>query len=81
MVPGQIGLVQATEVIKQILGIGRPMIGKFFVYDALEGYYKVLSVDKNPDCPLCGQKPSITGLDSAQESCLNHCGGNGIPQA
>jgi sulfur-carrier protein adenylyltransferase/sulfurtransferase len=62
MVPGQIGLVQATEVVKHILGIGKPMIGRFFVYDALEGYYKVLSVDKNPNCPLCGERPTITSL-------------------
>ena len=60
--PGQIGLVQATEVIKLILGIGTPMIGKFFLYDALTLMMKTIETGKNPDCPLCGVTPLIRAL-------------------
>ena len=62
MVPGQIGLVQATEVIKLILGIGTPMIGKFYIYDALRLSTKIIETGKNPRCPLCGPNPEITDL-------------------
>jgi molybdopterin/thiamine biosynthesis adenylyltransferase/rhodanese-related sulfurtransferase len=62
IVPGQIGLVQAMEAVKLIAGIGRPMMGRFFVYNALEAYYKTIEVDRNPDCPLCGDNPGIREL-------------------
>jgi molybdopterin/thiamine biosynthesis adenylyltransferase len=61
-VPGQIGLVQATEVIKIILGIGTLLIGKFYVYSALSLNTRVLETGKDPDCPLCGNHPRITSL-------------------
>ncbi len=60
--PGQIGLVQATEVIKIILGIGTLLIGKFYVYSALSLNTRVLETGKDPDCPLCGNHPRITSL-------------------
>jgi adenylyltransferase/sulfurtransferase len=62
VVPGQIGLVQATEVLKLILKIGKPMIGIFFIYDALEAHFALMEVGKNPRCPLCSAKPEITSL-------------------
>ena len=62
VVPGQIGLVQAMEVVKLILRIGNPMIGKFLIYGALNAYFEVMDVGKNPDCPLCGEQPSIKRL-------------------
>jgi sulfur-carrier protein adenylyltransferase/sulfurtransferase len=62
VVPGQIGLVQATEVIKLILGIGTPMIGKFYLYDALGLTNRTIDTGRNPDCPLCGENPRITAL-------------------
>jgi len=61
-VPGQIGLVQATEVIKLILGVGTPMMGKFYLYNPLTLTSKIVDIGKNPDCPLCGEHPRITGL-------------------
>jgi sulfur-carrier protein adenylyltransferase/sulfurtransferase len=61
-VPGQIGLVQATEIMKLILGIGTPMIGRFFIYEALDSMMKTVAIGKNPDCPLCGGTPQITAL-------------------
>jgi molybdopterin/thiamine biosynthesis adenylyltransferase len=61
-VPGQIGLVQAAEVIKSILGIGTPMIGKFYNYNPLTLTSRIIEIGKNPDCPLCGELPRIRGL-------------------
>lgn len=62
VVPGQIGLIQATEAIKFILGRGNPLVGRFLVYDALDMDFKVFSVKKNETCPLCNSEPIIVGL-------------------
>jgi adenylyltransferase/sulfurtransferase len=62
MVPGLIGLVQATEVVKVILGIGTPLVGRFFVYDALELGARTFETGRRQDCPLCGEKPRITAV-------------------
>jgi sulfur-carrier protein adenylyltransferase/sulfurtransferase len=61
VVPGQIGLVQATEVLKLILGIGIPMIGKFYIYDALRLTSRMVETGRNPGCSLCGQGLQATG--------------------
>jgi hypothetical protein len=50
------------EVVKLILKIGTPMIGKFLIYGALNAYFDVMDVGKNPNCPLCGEKPTIKSL-------------------
>ena len=60
--PGQIGLIQATEVLKLILGIGKPLIGRFLIYDALDSDFKVFTVNKNELCPLCGGQQVIKDL-------------------
>jgi adenylyltransferase/sulfurtransferase len=62
-VPGQIGLIQATEVLKLILGRGKPLIGRFLVYDALDCDFMVFTVSKNESCPLCGGQQMIKDLD------------------
>lgn len=62
VVPGLIGLVQATEILKLILNIGEPMIGKFFYFSALDASFNTLMFQKNPDCPLCGENPEIKDL-------------------
>ena len=62
IVPGQIGLVQAGEVVKLILGIGKTLMGRFLVYDCLKAEFRTIEVAKNPSCPLCGENPSITDL-------------------
>jgi molybdopterin/thiamine biosynthesis adenylyltransferase len=64
-VPGQIGLVQATEVLKLILGIGNSLTGRLLVYDALESDFRVFNIRKNKACPLCGEKPTITGVGAS----------------
>lgn len=63
MVPGLIGLVQATEVVKLILGIGTPIIGSFYIYDALNPRNnRLFDTGRRADCPLCGESPRITAV-------------------
>ncbi len=62
--PGQIGLVQAAEVLKFILDIGNSLTSRLLVYDALDLEFRVFNVQKNPACPLCGEKPTITSLSA-----------------
>jgi adenylyltransferase/sulfurtransferase len=68
-VPGQIGLFQATEAIKLILKKGKPLIGQFLLYHALEMDFKLFPVRKNPSCPLCNKEPKIKSLIDQQEFC------------
>jgi adenylyltransferase/sulfurtransferase len=69
VLPGIIGVVQATEAVKLILGIGEPLIGRLLVYDALEMSFRALKLRKNPHCPVCGEHPTITGLIDYDEFC------------
>ena len=62
VLPGIIGTIQATEAIKLILGIGDPLVGRFLVYDALKMRFRELKLPKDPDCPVCGNHPTITTL-------------------
>jgi len=57
-----IGSVQVTEAIKLITGIGEPLLGQLMIYDALEMEYRKLSVRKDPNCAICGDNPTVTGL-------------------
>ncbi len=67
---GLIGTLQATEVIKLILGIGNPLTNRILAYHALETLFREIKIKKNPHCPLCGSSPSITKLEMAiQEVC------------
>lgn len=69
ILPGAIGVIQATETVKLILGAGRPLIGRLMLYDALDMTFRELKVRKNPKCPICGPDPSITALIDYQEFC------------
>jgi adenylyltransferase/sulfurtransferase len=69
ILPGLIGVVQATETVKLLLGTGRPLIGRLLLYDALDMSIRELKVRKNPKCPICGPNPSITALIDYQEFC------------
>jgi molybdopterin/thiamine biosynthesis adenylyltransferase/rhodanese-related sulfurtransferase/molybdopterin converting factor small subunit len=73
ILPGMIGLVQATEAVKLILGAGEPLVGRLLLYDALAMRFRELKLRKNPECPACGEHPTITKLIDYQEFC-------GIPQ-
>jgi adenylyltransferase/sulfurtransferase len=56
---GTMGSLQATEVVKELLGIGRSLSGRLLLYDALASEMRYLALAKSPDCPLCGTRPSI----------------------
>jgi len=68
-VPGQIGLIQATEAIKLILKKGKPLIGQFLIYHSLDTEFKTFLIRKNPSCPLCNGDPKIKGLVDYNEAC------------
>jgi adenylyltransferase/sulfurtransferase len=62
VLPGVIGTIQATEAIKLILGAGEPLVGRLLIYDALKMRFRDLKLPKDPDCPVCGTRPTITTL-------------------
>lgn len=74
ILPGAIGTIQATETVKLILGIGEPLVGRLLLYDALGMSFREMKLRKDPNCPVCGENPSVTELIDYQEFC-------GIPQA
>ncbi|MEV5568659.1 adenylyltransferase/sulfurtransferase MoeZ [Spirillospora sp. NPDC052269] len=57
-----IGSIQVNEAIKLVTGIGEPLVGRLMIYDALEMSYRAVKVRKDPECPLCGENPTITEL-------------------
>lgn len=69
VLPGTIGTLQATEVIKLALGIGEPLIGKLLLYDALEMSLQTIHLRKNPDCVICGSNPQIHDLIDYEQFC------------
>jgi len=69
ILPGTIGLVQATETVKLILGIGEPLVGRLLLYDALGMHFRELKLRKNPECPVCGAHPTITKLIDYHQFC------------
>ena len=69
ILPGTIGLIQATEVVKLILGIGEPLVGRLLLYDALAMRFRELKLRKNAECPVCGDHPTIHQLIDYQQFC------------
>src|SRR5580698_316885 len=69
ILPGLVGVIQATEVIKLILGIGEPLIGRLLLVDALGMGFRTLKLRKNPDCPVCGTHPTVTKLIDYNQFC------------
>ena len=69
ILPGLIGVIQATEVIKLILGKGEPLIGRLLLVDALTMRFRELKLRKNPDCPVCGTNPTVTELIDYNQFC------------
>ncbi len=87
ILPGLVGVIQATEVIKLILGKGSPLIGRLLLVDALSMRFRELKLRKNPECPVCGENPTVKELidyehfcgivpESKEEKAVK----NGIPQ-
>ena len=69
VLPGLLGVIQATEVIKLILGAGEPLIGRLVLVDALAMRFRELRVRKNPECPVCGANPTVTRLIDYNQFC------------
>ena len=69
ILPGLVGVIQATEVIKLILGIGESLAGRLLLIDALTMKFRTLKLHKNPDCPVCGTHPTITALIDYDQFC------------
>jgi len=69
VLPGLIGVIQATETVKLIMGIGEPLIGRFLIYDALRMRFRELKLRKDPDCPVCGTHPTVTKLIDYEQFC------------
>src|SRR6266536_1079924 len=69
VLPGIIGVIQATEAIKLILGVGEPLIGRFMIYDALRMKFRELKLRKDPECPVCGTNPTVTKLIDYEQFC------------
>lgn len=67
LLPGVIGLLQATEAMKYLLGIGNLLTNTLLTYDALEMEFYKVKLNRNPDCPLCGSNPEITELKDEQQ--------------
>ena len=69
ILPGIIGVIQATEAIKLIIGQGETLIGRLLLFDALKMRFKELKLRRNPECPLCGENPTIKELIDYDQFC------------
>jgi adenylyltransferase/sulfurtransferase len=69
ILPGLLGVIQATEVIKLILGKGDPLTGRLLLVDSLGMKFRELKLRKNPDCPVCGEHPTVKKLIDYQQFC------------
>jgi adenylyltransferase/sulfurtransferase len=69
ILPGLVGVMQATEAIKLILGKGEPLVGRLLLVDSLAMKFRELKLRKNPDCPACGTHPTVTTLIDYNEFC------------
>ncbi|HUP01509.1 MAG TPA: molybdopterin-synthase adenylyltransferase MoeB [Gemmatimonadota bacterium] len=77
ILPGLLGTIQATETIKWILGIGEPLVGRLLLVDALGMSFRTLQLRKDPDCPVCGEHPSVTRLIDYEAFCGIGAAGEG----
>jgi len=69
VLPGVIGVLQGVETLKLLLGVGEPLIGRLLLFDALALTFRELALRKDPDCPLCGNARTITGLVDYEAFC------------
>src|SRR6201996_4861942 len=69
ILPGLVGIIQASEVVKLILGKGDPLIGRLLLVDALGMRFRELKLRKNPECPVCGPHPTVTALIDYDQFC------------
>jgi adenylyltransferase/sulfurtransferase len=69
VLPGLVGCVQALETIKVLLGVGKPLIGRMVYFDTLSMELRIHKLRKDPNCPLCGERPTVTELIDYEEFC------------
>ena len=69
VVPGVIGVIQATEILKLALGVGTSLLNRLLLFDALEMKFRELKLRRDPQCPVCGEHPTITELIDYPEFC------------
>ncbi|MZG30474.1 MAG: molybdopterin-synthase adenylyltransferase MoeB [Nitrospinae bacterium] len=69
ILPGIVGLIQANEVVKLILGAGDPLVGRLLLFDALSMKFREMKLRKDPSCPICGDNPTITELIDYEQFC------------
>jgi molybdopterin/thiamine biosynthesis adenylyltransferase len=69
VLPGIVGSLQANEALKLALGIGEPLVGRLLLFDALETQFTEISLRRDPDCPVCGESPTITDYIDYVEFC------------
>ena len=69
ILPGVVGTIQATEAVKLILGVGEPLINRFMIYDALRMKFRELKLRRDPECPVCGDAPTVTELIDYEQFC------------
>jgi len=79
VLPGLVGCVQALETIKLILGVGRPLIGRMVYFDTLSMELRVHKLRRDPECPMCGEHPTITELIDYEEFCGLRAPGQAAP--
>jgi molybdopterin/thiamine biosynthesis adenylyltransferase len=69
ILPGVIGLLQATETIKLLLGRGEPLVGRLLTYDSMKMRFRELRLRRDPACPVCGPNPTITSYIDYEAFC------------
>ncbi len=69
MLPGMVGTIQATETVKLILGAGESLSGRLLLIDALDMDFRTVKLRRNPECPLCGDEPTVTELIDYEQFC------------
>ncbi len=69
VLPGTVGVMQATEVVKLLLGDGNPLIGRMLAYDAMDMKFREFKQRRDPECPVCGQNPTVTKLIDYDQFC------------
>ena len=69
ILPGVVGTIQATEAVKLIIGTGEPLINRFLIYDALRMRFRELKLHRDPECPVCGDNPTVRELVDYEQFC------------
>lgn len=69
MLPGMVGTIQATEVVKVVMNVGQPLVGRLLLIDALDMEFRTVKIRRNPECPLCGDNPTVKELIDYEQFC------------